>query len=515
MGRGTDVADSKTTAKTGQWVTLDVPCYAVVGKVNMGKSAVLATLLEEDDDRVIRISPEPGETTRCQRLSLVLDGVERLRFIDTPGFQQPVEALRAIRRIHAEAEGGTKDAPATTPGLPALKTFVDTYSKTGEFADECRLLEPLLEGAGILYVVDPGVPVYDSFLAEIEILRYSGRARLALLNVRSGGGQARASNEDNWRAHLGKAFNLVRAFDAHQARFAARRDLLAALNQIDERDREHLEQTMALLDAEWAQRRELAAEHIQSFLRDGLTLRERETFDENHAAPKAARADALKRASVRYFEAIAGLEREAADALLGIYRHTAVRAQMRAGFGEDLDLASDETWRRLGLTRQQLTWVGAAAGATAGFGVDAATLGHTFGLAALFGGIGGGALAFFKGEALPTLKADLGPLGALGGRQITMGPPRNPNFAWVLLDSILIRYRQILGRTHALRGEGELAAVDDSSASVARQLPGDLQKTLGRWFRAVVREHENDEADAEALAALVNALEAIEHDIGL
>ena len=89
-------------AEPHEWVTPSVPCFAVVGKVNMGKSAVLATLLEEDDDRIIRISPEPGETTRCQRLSLVLDGVERLRFIDTPGFQQPIEALRAMFRDGCE-----------------------------------------------------------------------------------------------------------------------------------------------------------------------------------------------------------------------------------------------------------------------------------------------------------------------------------------------------------------------------------------------------------------------------
>src|SRR5690625_5770666 len=68
------------TAEPRVPVTTALPCYAVVGKVNMGKSAVLATLLEEDDDRIIRISPEPGETTRCQMLSLVLDGSERLRF---------------------------------------------------------------------------------------------------------------------------------------------------------------------------------------------------------------------------------------------------------------------------------------------------------------------------------------------------------------------------------------------------------------------------------------------------
>ncbi|MES1923755.1 DUF3482 domain-containing protein [Salinisphaera sp. T31B1] len=486
----------------GQWVTDEVPCFAVVGKVNMGKSAVLATLLEEDDDRIIRISPEPGETTRCQRLSLVLDGVERLRFIDTPGFQRPVDALRAIRGLHGNDQ--------TTPGLDVLRRFVERYRSGGEFQDECRLLEPLLEGAGILYVVDPGVPVQDSFLAEIEILRFSGRARLAVLNRR---GASEGAFEADWRAHLGQAFNLVRGFDAHQARFTARRELLAALNQIDERDRDHLDATLALLDAEWAQRRETAAEHIQSFLQDALRLRERRTYDEDGPAPATARREAEKTAAARYFERMSVLERETADALLAIYRHTAVRAKPRDGFGDDLDLTSDETWRRLGLNRQQLTVASAAAGATAGLSIDAATFGHSMGLGAIIGGIGGGALAFFKGDALPTLKADLGPLGALGGRQITLGPPRNPNFAWVLLDSILIRYRQILSRAHARRGDGELDALAEPEHSIARDMPTARQKTLAKWFRQVIRDQHDETRTAEAFAAIVDTLVDLENDL--
>jgi len=489
------------SASPGAWVTDAVPCFAVVGKVNMGKSAVLATLLEEDDDRIIRISPEPGETTRCQRLSLVLDGIERLRFIDTPGFQQPIEALRAIRTLHGDGHG--------TPGLDTLRAFVAHSRKAKVFEDECRLLEPLLEGAGILYVVDPGVPVYDSFLAEIEILRFTGRARLALLNQR---GTDTPAHEPAWREHLGKAFNLVRAFDAHRARFAARRDLLAALNQIDERDRDHLDATMALLDAEWQQRREQAAEHIQSFLRAALRLREHAHYAEDGPAPATARREAVQQASRRYFERISAMERETADALLGIYRHTAVQAQAMAGFGENLDLASDETWRRLGLTRQQLTWVGAAVGAGAGIGLDAATLGHSLGIGALIGGLSGGALAFFKGDAIPTLKLDMARLGPLGGRRVTLGPPRNANFAWVLLDSVLIRYRQILSRAHARRGDGALAA-EVATESIARRLPGDRQKALARWFRGVARDRDDEQRSSAGWAALVETLEAIERDL--
>src|SRR5699024_233787 len=176
-------------------------------------SDLLATLLEEDDDRIIRISPEPGETTRCQPLSLVLDGVERLRFIDTPGFQQPIAAMRAITALQGRA--------GDTPDHDTFRRFVREYR--AEFADECRLLEPLLDGAGVVYVVDPSVPLYDSFRAEIEILRWTGRPRLALLNSKRGGTESTYAAE--WRTHLGTAFNLVRSFNAHEARFASRRQL--------------------------------------------------------------------------------------------------------------------------------------------------------------------------------------------------------------------------------------------------------------------------------------------------
>ena len=153
-----------------------VPTFAVVGRVNMGKSAVIATLLEIDDNELVRISATPGETTRCQPHRVVFGDCESVRFIDTPGFSRPVEAMRAIQQIHG----------AGTPGLETLRRFVAESGE--EFGDEKRLLEPLPAGAGILYVVDPArsssrslsAPVSANFSKSIDITssrRTPGRKR--------------------------------------------------------------------------------------------------------------------------------------------------------------------------------------------------------------------------------------------------------------------------------------------------------------------------------------------------
>jgi GTPase Era involved in 16S rRNA processing len=118
-----------------EWVT-DAPTFAVVGKVNMGKSSVLSTLLEIDDDMLIRVSSTPGETTRCYALPLTFDDKEMIRFVDTPGFSRALEVMRVIQDLHGEG----------TPDRATIRRFVDEQMENGEFEDEARLLEPVVEG---------------------------------------------------------------------------------------------------------------------------------------------------------------------------------------------------------------------------------------------------------------------------------------------------------------------------------------------------------------------------------
>lgn len=305
------------------WVQPDVPAFAVVGRVNMGKSSVLATLLEIDDNELLRVSAMPGETTNCQTHRVVFSDRECVRFIDTPGFSQPVEAMRAIQKIHGEG----------TPGLDAIREFMAEAGP--EFGDEKRLLEPLVEGAGVLYVVDPAKPLRDDFLAEMEILRWTGRPRLAVMNRREG---SKGPDEEEWRSRLGGSFNLTRTFDAHHARYDERLRLLRSLLEIEEHHREALEETIRLVEREWDTRREEAAEAVLGFLESALSLRMSATLDERDLALESRRQR-------QPGEAGEGVFREAGEAGAELRRRVAqdLPAPFAEGGRESGELSGDRS----------------------------------------------------------------------------------------------------------------------------------------------------------------------------
>ena len=479
------------------WVQRDIPTFAVVGRVNMGKSAVIATLLEIDDNELIRVSPTPGETTRCQLHRVVFSDRECLRFIDTPGFSRPVEAMRAIQLIHGEG----------TPGIEALKKFVAEAGE--EFGDEKRLLEPLIQGAGVLYVVDPAKPLRDDFLAEMEILRWTGSPRLALLNRRE---KATGPDEEAWKTRLGGAFNLVRTFDAHHARYDERLRLLKALLEIEEQHRERLEETIHLVENEWQRRREEAVEAMISFLEEALGLRVSATLEERDMRVTSRRDRKTELLSKRYFSELAVIERKCFSSLLKIYRHHLLKADSSPDAFEGIDLESAETWTKWGLGRTQLATISAVVGGSAGLAVDAATGGLTHGAGTIFGALGGGIIAWFKGGSLPDLRLDLkGGVKLAGGegKSLTMGPPKNPNFPWILLDGAITRYQKMLGRAHGRRDEEILGS---GESGFSRTFPAERRNVLAKWFSSCLKGTPNRSLEPDVFNALLESLEEVGRD---
>src|SRR5688572_10014824 len=192
----------------------NAPVFAVVGRANKGKSSIVAALAEDD---LVEMSPIPGTTTECAEYPVKIDGEVIFVLVDTPGFEDAPRAL-AWMRAH-EVDASSRSA--------IVASFVQAHQGGPEFVEECKLLKPIIAGASILYVVDGTKPYRQNYEAEMEILRWTGRPGMALIN-RIGDGDY----VEEWRRALDQYFRIVRDFDAFRVSFTERMRVLTAFREL-------------------------------------------------------------------------------------------------------------------------------------------------------------------------------------------------------------------------------------------------------------------------------------------
>ena len=488
----------------------DTPTFAVVGAVNHGKSSVVATLAENDQ---VRISRMPGETVENQRFALRSASLGSLfTFHDTPGFQNAREALAQLR-----------DAASDAQPLQRFAAFIERHRGDPAFAAECRLFEPVVRGAGIVYVVDAARPLRELHSAEMELMRLTGAPRLAIINrtMPASGEHASVDHLLDWKLRLGQHFNAVREFDAHQACFADRIELLETLAGIEQRWKPRLMQAVQVLRADREQRLDEAARITADWLAHALSYREEQrTADE-------AEADIL----ARFKATLARDETAAHAALIALFSHHHVQPATDAqGLFAD-DLFSDATWQLLGLDARQLLGAGTAAGAAVGASTDLLTAGHTLMLGSVLGAALGAAGAFALGKRQPEL-AVRNPLGLpsdvlpgplqnlvperwrasahLAGRVRGVGPYAALNFPWILIDRAIGTLACVAQRAHARRDIERLDALRLHELLAAQHLastawPAEDRRVAERAMAAVRRTRPTP-ADEAQLGELRNAL---------
>jgi hypothetical protein len=463
------------------------PTFAVVGRVNKGKSSVVSTLIEDD---TIRVDKEPGTTRVCTRFPFRADDGRTLCFVvDTPGFEEAPRALTWLR----ERAGTAADRSAS------VAKFVETFRGSGEFADECALLEPILEGAAILYVVDASLPYRANYEAEMEILRWTGRPRMALIN-RIGGDD----HVDEWRRALSQYFSVVRLFDAYRSGFEERVSLLRAFRELDDDARAAIDEAIGVLRADWARRRERGGRVIAQLIADALT------HTEEHALAEHESADARRGEwQEAFLESLRRRERRARGEVETLYRHERLTRDEGDLGAEDFDrdLFAEESRRVFGLDTWQLVRAGAVGGAAIGGTIDAATLGHSFLLGTVIGGVVGGAAAYWGGLRIAEVRV----LGQnVGGRVAIVGPVRDANFPWIVLDRALAHFESVTTRAHAQR---DLLAIPRPTGKVGASSRFDAaeRSALGTIFgtmrsRGAPVAEEAVQELAERLAALLSAV---------
>ena len=228
----------------------NTPAFAIVGHPNEGKSSVVSTLAENDQ---VRISPTPGETLECQTFPVIIDDREIIRFIDTPGFQNP---RRILHWMKANEDLNER----------LVQAFIDTHADDPDLDQDCELLTPIAQGAGIIYVVDGSRPPRNFDKAEMEILRLTGAPRLAIINYK----EDDTEYLSRWKTAFRRHFNAIRVFNAHQATYAERISLLESLKGIEQDWIDPLSTVISAFKKDWAHRNARAAEIILMMLTESL-----------------------------------------------------------------------------------------------------------------------------------------------------------------------------------------------------------------------------------------------------
>lgn len=409
-----------------------LPRFAVVGHPNQGKSSLVSTLVQDDH---IEVSPVSGTTRSAHRFRLVLGEQAVYELIDTPGFQR----ARQILDWCAERAASAAERPAV------LADFVAQHRQDPRFADDCALLEPVLDGAGIVYVVDVSQPFGSAFDAELTLLSWTAQPRLALLNPIGNDRHA-----DAWQRALSQYFSLVRDFNPLVAPFDQHLSLLRALAEVHPPWRSALLAGVEALAEQRQQRHDQATDELLIYFERLLRLQLQ--------LPMSGPRDQIRAAGLaQYNQALQRLENGLRQRLAKIYGHHDLdwRSEWQALAHGDLTDARE--WRVWGLSRARLASLSGAAGALSGLAVDAAVGGTSLLLGAVSGGVLGGLAGGFAGRDGVTFHwVSRVP----GYEHWQLGPIANLNFALAMIGRALRCWYQLRQRNHARRDALELGSAD-------------------------------------------------------
>lgn len=412
-----------------------LPTLVIVGRVNRGKSSILSTLAEDDS---VVVSSDPGTTREVHRFPLRVDGEALFQLVDTPGFEDAPRALRFLQE-REESAASRRDV---------VDSFVQHFKGGEAFEQECKLLQPILDGGAIIYVVDGSHPYRSNYEAEMEILRWTGQPRIALINQTGS-----RDHTDEWRAALDQFFSIVRVFNAHRAGFRDRVGLFEGLREIDERWRPAFDRAIRALERDWERRRRQAARTISSAVVNALLHTRSIVVDQDEGiGPHRREIEEKFHDDLRKLEEKSRREVEALYLHRELVRHESPLSRPLL----DEDLFSRKTWETLGLSLPQLVGIGFVAGAGTGGLLDVMTGGTLFGAGLVTGALAGGGAALYFGASRFERAGDIVRY-LQGGRNLAIGPHRNPNFAWILLDRALLHYVSVRDRAHGKRDPLDLA----------------------------------------------------------
>ncbi len=430
------------------------PRFAVVGHPNKGKSSIVSTLAFDDS---VQISDTPGTTTKKRSFPLKVDGKVLYELFDTPGFQRARRVLAWLKKHDVSADKRHE----------VVQAFINEHKEDERFNDEVELLEPIMAGAGIIYVVDSSKPYGEEYEAEMEILRWTGQPSMALINLIDD-----TNYVEEWKRALGQYFKMVRRFNPMKATFSQHLLLLESIAQLKEEWVVPVGESIVLFKRFHTQMLEESATAITKLMQHTLSHVEQYPLSETDATKSEE-----NEVQLRYKEVLRKLEKESQQRIERIWKHNHLEKEQEKLLFDGMDLFSEQSASIFGLTRKELLITGATGGAMTGAGIDLLLGGSTFLLGSALGAVLGGSSAFLGFNELSDVKV----LGkSLGKRYLEVGPMENINFPYILLGRTLFHANMIANRSHAMRDRVQLSKNDTFKE---KWLDEELRKSLEKYHK--------------------------------
>ena len=434
------------------------PKFAVVGHPNKGKSSIVSTLALDDS---VQVSDTPGTTTKKRSFPLSVDGKILYELFDTPGFQRARRVLAWLQDHDVSADRKHE----------VVQQFINTHQEDAAFNDEVQLLEPIMDGAGIIYIVDASKPYGKEYEAEMEILRWTGQPSMALINYIDD-----ADYSAEWKRALEHYFRSVRTFNPMETNLAQHITILESMAQLKEEWIAPVHASITLFKRYHAQMLERSAYALTRMVYESVHYVEKISFLNDEEA-----IEAKKQIPEQYKDKLRALEVKTQKKIESIWSHSHIKKEQDSLAFEDLDLFSKQTASIFGLTRKELLITGATSGAVTGASIDLIFAGHTLLLGGAIGAVVGGASAYFGFNELSEVKV----LGQkLGKRYVQMGPMENRNFPYILLGRGVYHSSKIANQSHASR---DVVTIEMQGSFKEKWLSDEVKKSLEAYhqkFRA-------------------------------
>ena len=413
---------------------------------------------------------------------LKLQGETLFELIDTPGFQRPYQVYNWLKKHEQGA--------ASHPQI--IQDFLSLDGIQKNFPDEYEILSPIVNGAGILYVVDGSIPYGLEYEAELEILRWTGSPRMALINPISS-----TLYLKEWETALSQFFNVVRVFNAEKAEFDKQLELLDTFGQLKESWKSPLKKAVSALSRDRHSKCQESALIISNMLIDMLNFQLESKINENDDQ-KTLESKLQENLKAQLIE----IENTARSSIERIFRYENMNKEDDTLFKlAQTDLFSSESWRLFGLDKKDFYTFSALSGAAIGGSLDLASGGSSLLMGSFFGGLIGATTAFFAADKLVDVRIVF---LALGQRVLVVGPVKNLSFPHLVFKRARFHFQLLLERTHANRSALNF---DIEKSQIISSLKESDKLKLEKCFRGIRNQSitkENNEQLRDLILKIIN-----------